>query len=116
MRCKGPGFDELGLPLFVLGLRHLRQSKVFTHVWPDRGFDLRRMDLHPVLEDAVQKEALPITLCEGTLEVDQYRIDPVNLLVSVGISVPHRDDQYEQLGVFLSNLRQDLNEIEGPVS
>jgi hypothetical protein len=81
----------------------------------DHPIDLGAGHLQTVLENAVQQEPLPVPLGERSLEVHQHRVDPVNLLVGVGVAVPHRNDQGEEFRVLLGDLGENLDEVEGPI-
>ncbi len=48
------------------------------------------------------------------LEIDDDRVDALDLLEGVGLAVAHGHDQQELVGVLLGDLGQDLDEIEGP--
>ena len=85
----------------------------------DQGFDAGRCNLKAVVEEAVQQHAAPVLLnafsVSACLEVDGHRVDAVHLLVGVAAAVAHRDHQHQQVRALLGNLRQDLDEVEGPV-
>src|SRR5262245_1750926 len=51
-----------------------------------------------------------------TLEIHLHWVNAVDLLVSIALSVSHGHDQHQELGMLLGNLRQELDEVEGPIS
>jgi hypothetical protein len=67
----------------------------------------------------VQQHAPPVMLdsfgASARLEIDLHWVHAVNLLVGVAAAVTNRDDQDEKLGMFLGDLRQNLDKIESPI-
>ena len=59
---------------------------------------------------------MTVSLGLRSLKIDQHRVDPVDLLISVGVAVTNRDDQDKQLRVLLGDLGKNLDEVEGPVA
>lgn len=78
------------------------------------GFDLLGRDIDAVVEDAIKKKAAAVGLRLLALEVDPHGIDPKKLLGGVRRALADGDDQGQQLGVRLRDLREQLDEIEGP--
>ncbi len=82
-----------------------------------QGVKVSRLgNLHPVLEDAMEQKPTTVSAGVRPLEIDQHRVHPVDLLIGVGAAVTHGDDQDEQFRVLLSDLGEDLDEVEGPVA
>ena len=78
------------LPLLLLLLRHFGQPKVFRDMGMGERRDLGRRYLHTVFEDAVQQQALAISLGQGSFEVYDDGIDTMHLLVGIRITFSNR--------------------------
>ena len=63
----------------------------------------------------MEQQLLAVAPSCRALEVSLDRPDAADLLKSVGVAVPHRYDQHEQLGVGLGDLGEDLHDVERPV-
>jgi len=114
MRRERPRLDEVSADALVFSGRHIGEAQVFVDMHLDGGFDLRRLHVHPVVEEAVQEQAKPISARVRAFEVDLAWVDAVDLLVGLRLAVANRDNEHEQLGVFLSDLREKLDEVERP--
>jgi len=66
--------------------------------------------------DAVQQQALAVSLGQWPFEVDNDRIDTMHLLVGIRIAFPYRHHQHEEFGILLGDLRKNLDEVEGPIA
>src|SRR5712691_13430303 len=116
MWSERPRFKKLLLSLLLLLLWDLSQTKAFRDMGVDERCDLGRGYLHPVVEDAVQQQALAVSLGQRPFEVDNDRIDTMHLLVGIRIAFPYRHDQHKEFGVLLGDLRKNLDEVEGPIA
>jgi hypothetical protein len=114
VRRERPRLDEVGADALVLGGRDVGEAQVLRDVLLDGGLDLRRLHVHPVVEETVQQEAKAVAARVRPLEVDLARVHAVNLLVRLGLAVADRDDEHEQFGVLLGDLGEELDEVERP--
>jgi hypothetical protein len=119
VRCKWPRFAEIPPLSLVLGRWDVEQPEKLGDVDSNEAFDSRWRNLNPVLEQPMQQHSAAVVLdtlgTTTSLKIDLHRIHPMDLLIGIGIAVPNRHDQRKEIGVFLGNLRQDLDEVERPV-
>ncbi|MNR04945.1 hypothetical protein D3C85_1209430 [compost metagenome] len=84
-----------------------------------QSFDIGSRDLQAVVEQTVQQHPPTILLdafgVATRLKINGDRVNAVYLLVGVAAAIAYRDDQHQQLGMLLGDLRQDLDEIKRPV-
>ena len=113
--CERPAGDELASDTIVLGRRRPAQPQVLGDMGLGGQFDLFVRDLQAVLEQTVEQQLLAVAPGGRALEVGLDRPDAADLLKGVGVAVPHRYDQYEQFGVGLGDLGEDLHDVERPV-
>src|SRR5262249_4527569 len=115
VRREGPHLDEVALLAVVLGGWNVHEPEKFGNVRRSQFLDVGRTYLDAVLEETVKEESTPIAFGARALEVDEHRVHAMDLLVSISRAVPHRHDEHEQLRALLRDLREDLDEVEGPV-
>ena len=112
--CERPARGELASDPIVLGRRSPAQPQVFGDVDLGGPLDLFVRDLQAVLEQTVEQQLLAVASGGRALEVGLDRSDAADLLKGVGVAVPYRCDQYEQLGVGLGDLGEELHDVERP--
>ena len=100
----GPRFKEFGSLGFVLRRRDLRQPDVFFNMGLNESFDLWAGNVQSIFEDPVKQQALTILFGLGALEIDEHRINAVNLLICLRLIVADRRNQHEQIGAVIGDL------------
>lgn len=92
------------------------EPDVFTDMCLDRFRNFVVCHLDAVIKEAVQEKTKAILLRGRSLKVNNDRVDPLNLLKGVRVSVANGNDKRQQIGMLLGDLRENLNEVEGPVT
>ena len=116
VRRVGPRVYKLFPGTLMLCWRDILEPDIFADVYLDRLRNFVACHLDAVIKEAVQEKTKAILLCRRPLKVNNDRVDPLNLLKGVCVSVANGNDKYQQIGVLLGDLREDLNEVEGPVA
>src|SRR5437870_5335655 len=80
----------------------------------DESLDVAIGDIQPILEDTVQQKTLTVALCLTALKIDQHGIYAANLLESLRLIVADRSNEYEQIGVVIGDLGEQLDEVKRP--
>src|ERR1039458_6727768 len=80
----------------------------------DESLDVPSGDVQPILEDTVKQKTLTVVLRLSALEIDEHRVDAVNLLIRLRLIVADRGNQHEQIGVVIGDFREQLDEVISP--
>ena len=92
------------------------EPDVFTDMCLDRFRNFIVCNLYAVLKEAVQEKAKAILFRGRPFEINNDRVDTLNLLKSIRVSVANGNDKYQQIGMLLGDLRENLNKVESPIA
>jgi len=116
MRCKRPCFYEVSSQAAMLSRASILQAQKFGNMVGDQALDLAISYLKTVLEQTVEQQTQSVVFGGWPLKVNNGGVHTLDLLKSIRVSISNRHNEHKQVGVFLGDLGQNLDEIEGPGS
>ena len=72
----------------------------------DGHLDVFGGNVQAIFEDAVKKKALAVMLRLSALEINQYWVDSVNLLIRLRLDVADGCDEHEQFWAVICDFRK----------